>query len=146
MNITTQTLSQNREGQDELFVAGSYIELSTGIERSFAKWLNAEEYSAYLADPTKLSDIMDTAIARMDRPKTSVSMRQARLALLQSGKLAAVNAALAALPGEAGETARIEWEYATEVDPDWPLVHQLASALTLTDDDLNALFALARTL
>ena len=146
MHITTQTLAKNREGQDELFVSGSYLEVNTGIERHFAKWLDAGEYSAYLANPDRLPEIMDTAIARMDRPKTSVSMRQARLALLQSGKLAAVNAALAALPGEAGETARIEWEYATEVDPDWPLVHQLASALTLTDDDLNALFALARTL
>ena len=146
MKITTQTLSKNREGQDELFVAGSYIELSTGIERSFAKWLDSGEFSAYLADPTKLSDIMDAAIAHTERPKTSVSMRQARLALLQSGKLAAVNAALAALPGEAGETARIEWEYATEVDPDWPLVQQLTSALGLTEEEKTALFSLARTL
>ena len=146
MHITTQTLAKNREGQDELFVSGSYLEVNTGIERHFAKWLDAGEYSAYLANPDRLPEIMDTAIARMDRPKTSVSMRQARLALLQSGKLAAVNAALAALPGEAGETARIEWEYATEVEPDWPLVQQLTSALGLTEEEKTALFSLARTL
>ena len=146
MHITTQTLAKNREGQDELFVSGSYLEVNTGIERHFAKWLDAGEYSAYLANPDHLPEIMDTAIARMDRPKTSVSMRQARLALLQSGLLPQVNAALDGLPGNQGATARIEWEYTTEVEPDWPLVQQLTSALGLTEAEKTALFSLARTL
>lgn len=89
---------------------------------------------------------MTAAIAKQTQPKTAVSMRQCRLALLQSGLLTTVNAALAALPGEVGENARIEWEYATEVERDWPLVLQLATALGLSESQIDDLFTLARSL
>ena len=71
-----------------------------------------------------------------------ITMRQARLALLQAGKLKAVNAAIS----QAGEAAQIEWEFATEVHRDWPLVAALQSGLGLTDADLDALFVLGETL
>ena len=71
---------------------------------------------------------------------TVVTMRQARLALLQAGKLTAVNQALAALTGVQGEAARIEWEFAATVDRGSELVTMLAAALSLSDDDLEALF------
>lgn len=73
------------------------------------------------------------------RIPTVVSMRQARLALLQSGLLSAVNAAI-----DAAETAvQIEWEYATEVQRDNALVQSLAASLNLTDAQLDGLFTLA---
>jgi hypothetical protein len=75
-----------------------------------------------------------------------VSMRQARLALLQAGKLADVGAAIAALPSPAKEAAQIEWEYAIEVKRDSQLVIQLAPALGLDDAALDALFTQAATL
>lgn len=75
-----------------------------------------------------------------------VSMRQARLALLQAGKLDDVDAAIAALPSPAKEAAQIEWEYATEVKRDSQLVTQLAPALGLDDAALNALFIAAAAL
>lgn len=71
-----------------------------------------------------------------------ITMRQARLALLQAGKLKAVNAAIS----QAGEAAQIEWEFATEVHRLWPLVAALQSGLGLTNDDLDALFTLGATL
>jgi hypothetical protein len=71
---------------------------------------------------------------------TSVTMRQARLALLQAGLLAQVDAAIASMPGVDGEAARIEWEYATEVRRDSPLVDGLAAALSLTPEQLDNLF------
>ena len=71
-----------------------------------------------------------------------ITMRQARLALLQAGKLSEVNAAIL----QAGEAAQIEWEFATEVHRAWPLVAALQSGLGLTDDDLDALFTLGATL
>ena len=71
-----------------------------------------------------------------------ITMRQARLALLQAGKLSEVNAAIS----QAGEAAQIEWEFATEVHRAWPLVAALQSGLGLTDDDLDALFKLGETL
>ncbi len=71
-----------------------------------------------------------------------VSMRQARLALLQGGLLDAVNAAIAS----ADEAVRIEWEYATEVRRDHALVQTLSVALGLTELQLDELFTLAATL
>ena len=72
-----------------------------------------------------------------------VFMRQARLALLQAGKLSAVDAAIAALPSPAKEAAQIEWEYATEVTRDSALMQQLATAIGLTEADLDSLFTTA---
>jgi len=71
-----------------------------------------------------------------------VSMRQARMALHQTGKLAAVNAAVAA----ADEETKIAWEYSTEVQRNFPLVATLAAALSLTESDLDNLFTLAASL
>lgn len=69
-----------------------------------------------------------------------VTMRQARLALLGAGKLAAVNAAINALPSPAKEAAQIEWEYSQEVNRQNGLVSQLAPLLGMTEADLDALF------
>lgn len=73
---------------------------------------------------------------------TVVSMRQARLALLQGGYLATVNAAIA----QGGQADQITWEYATEVDRSDPLVANMALALNLTETDLDNLFTLAASL
>jgi hypothetical protein len=75
-----------------------------------------------------------------------VTMRQARLALLQAGKLADVDAAILALPSPDKETAQISWEYATEVRRDSALMQQLATAIGLTEADLDSLFTQAVTL
>jgi hypothetical protein len=71
-----------------------------------------------------------------------VSMRQARLALLQSGLLSTVSAAIAA----GGEADQIEWEYATEVNRNQPLVQNMKAGLNLSDADLDNLFTLAASL
>lgn len=74
-------------------------------------------------------------------PADSVTMRQARLALLSVDKLAQVNAAIAAIPDATQRAAaEIEWEYAQTVDRDSPFVQMLGTALAL---DLDALFTLA---
>ena len=72
-----------------------------------------------------------------------VTMRQARLALLQEGKLATVNAAIAGMVGTQGDAARIEWEFSSEVKRSQPLVMALAPALSMTSGDLDSLFILA---
>lgn len=76
----------------------------------------------------------------------SVTMRQARLALLNAGLLTQVEAAIAAMPGAAGDAARIEWEYALSVERNSPLVASLAAALTLDSSQLDALFTQAAAL
>ena len=76
----------------------------------------------------------------------TVTMRQARLALLQAGHLATVNAAITAMTGAAGDAARISWEFSNEVHRADPLITQLATALSLTDVQVDDLFTLAATL
>ena len=76
----------------------------------------------------------------------AVTMRQARLALLAANMLTTVNTAIAAMPGAEGEAARIEWEYAQEVERNSPFVAQLSALLELSDSELDDLFELAATL
>lgn len=77
---------------------------------------------------------------------TSVTMRQARLALLGAGLLQTVNDAVAGMPGVEGQAARIEWEYSQEVHRNKALVQALAPVLNLTDAQLDQLFVTAATL
>lgn len=89
---------------------------------------------------------VEEAAAAVSIP-SSVSMRQARLALLGAGLLAAVDAALAAIDDEVQrQAAQIEWEYAATVERGSPLIAQLGPALGLNDEQLDALFAQAATL
>ena len=73
----------------------------------------------------------------------SVTMRQARLALLAAGLLDSVNAAIAAMPTPERSAAVIEWEYAQTVDRASAFTQQLAAGLNLTAEQLDALFTQA---
>lgn len=68
-----------------------------------------------------------------------VTMRQARLALLDDGLLDSVEAAITT----AGPAAKIEWEYAQEVQRNAGLVPAMAAALGMTDLQIDALFVTA---
>ncbi len=69
-------------------------------------------------------------------------MRQARFALLGAGMIDKIDAAIAQIGG----AAQIEWEYATEVRRDSPLVLALAGALNLGEAQIDALFTTAAQL
>lgn len=70
-------------------------------------------------------------------PGLLVTMRQARLALLAAGLLDAVEAAV----GRAERPVQIEWEYATVVERNSPLVVTIAAGLGLDAAAIDALFA-----
>ena len=72
----------------------------------------------------------------------AVSMRQARLALLNAGKLDAAGTALLSMP----RSAQIEWEYSTEVRRDSALVVGVGSTLGLTESQIDDLFIAASVL
>lgn len=80
------------------------------------------------------------------RVPDEVSMGQARLALHDMGKTAAVEAALNALPEPDRARARIEWDFRPSVRRDSPLVAQLGAALGLDTAALDSLFIHAATL
>ncbi|AXF86388.1 hypothetical protein DTO96_102142 [Ephemeroptericola cinctiostellae] len=73
-----------------------------------------------------------------------VTMRQAKLALLQAGYLDNVDAAISA--DGTPRTLKIEWEYASEVQRVWVEGSGLAEMLKLTDGQLDDLFILAASL
>jgi len=75
-------------------------------------------------------------------PPQSVTMRQARLALHQSGLLTTVDTAIA---NSTDMELKIEWEFATEVRRDWASLVSMATALGMTSSDLDNLFVLAST-
>ena len=74
---------------------------------------------------------------------SKVTMRQARLALLQAGLLDDTEALIASLEGPEGQAARIEWDYSSEVWRNKPFVVSLGSQLGLDDEQLDALFIAA---
>jgi len=74
---------------------------------------------------------------------TAISMRQARLALLSAGYLAAVDTAIAALPSPQREAAQIEWEFGSVVERQSPMVALLSGAVGLSGTDLDTLFDMA---
>ena len=72
----------------------------------------------------------------------SVSMRQARLALLAAGLLGQVEQAMQS----ASAADQIEWEYATEVRRDSPLVASMTAALGWSSEQVDNLFGAAAAL
>lgn len=81
-----------------------------------------------------------------------VSMRQARLALLQAGLLTAVETALVNLPETTPEealfkeAAKIEWEYSQTVERNNTVFQALVSSIGMSTAQTDSLFTLADSL
>ena len=65
-----------------------------------------------------------------------VTMRQARLALLSAGLLDYAEASITA----AGREARLEWEYAAEVERSNPIITLIQQQQGITDEQIDDLF------
>lgn len=110
-------------------VPQGYIAVWNGSSFTYKKI----EDKPYVTDPVPPAEVK------------SVTMRQARLALLQVGKLSEVETAIENLEEPSRTMAKIEWEYSQEVHRDKDLVKFLAPSLGLSEEDLNQLFTLAAT-
>ena len=75
-----------------------------------------------------------------------ITMRQARLALLEHGLLANVQTAINSLPEPDKTKAQIEWEYSNTLQRDNPFVSVLGAALGLSSQDIDNLFTTAKGL
>ena len=83
-------------------------------------------------------DTFDEALAFFaDQSKGSITMRQARLALLNEGLLTIVDEAIA---NSTDEVLKVEWEYATEVRRDWSSLIAMATSLGITQEQLDTMF------
>lgn len=98
-------------------------------------------WTAYQANEDRDGVELAPVVAPAPVIPQTVSMRQARLALYQVGKLAAVTAAINA----AGEEAKLTWEYSSEVNRNDGLVPAMAASLGMTEAEIDSLFILAAT-
>ena len=72
---------------------------------------------------------------------TKVTMRQARLALLQAGLLDQIEGALASIEDPIEKkTSEITWEYSIEVERTNPLVIRLTSIFGLSEEQVDNMF------
>ena len=94
-----------------------------------------------ISDTTK--DYTMTYIEEKEAVPTVITMRQARLALLGANLLTTVDDAIATGTDEA---LKIEWEYATECRRDWQSLIVMATALGVTELQLDEMFILGSTL
>lgn len=114
--------------------------------RVFAFELDGSQDNLITPDMEKIEDedlptVLQSLLKEPPIPDV-VSMSQARLALLQAGLLTSVNVAVA----QAGEAAKIKWEYSKEVRRDDPLFAVLSKELELSDSQLDELFIAASRL
>lgn len=120
-----------------------YVSLS---DPAYQTWLGANQYPSDVATEddmwTILRDRFQGGLPLVYVPSV-VTMRQARLALLQAGLLSVVEPTINSLPSPIKEMAQIEWEYSSEVRRDRTLVRMLAQALSLDSHALDQLFLTA---
>jgi hypothetical protein len=120
------------------------LELSAPVLTSKGHWQQDYTVIELYATPKQAED----AIAAANKPPVpfKVTMRQARLALLANNLLAEADASIAGLPVQIREAAKIEWEFANDVERSSPIVAAMGGALAMTAAELDALFILAATL
>ena len=93
-----------------------------------------------VADPSYTEPVIQVPVPQ------EITMRQARLALLDIGLLANVTVAINSLPEPDKTKAQIEWEYSNALQRDNPFVAVLGAALGLSSQDIDNLFTTAKGL
>ena len=123
-------------------------------------WTERDMFTEYEEEVTDDQGVMTTNVVTVQsqidayeanklatkRKSLVVTMRQARLALAQENKLQLVEDAIALIPEPDKTTISIEWEYASTVERLSPWIDTMASALGMTDVEMDSLFELAATL
>lgn len=123
------------EVDTSLGIADSYVEDGTEI-----LYVNFDTKVVEVCRGQRHKTEAELTADRKSKVPKEVTMRQARLALHESGLLDAV---VDAITNSSDEVLKIEWEYARDVSRDWERLVLLATSLGLTDEELDNLFILA---
>lgn len=111
-----------------------------------AALLAGQSAGKVIAADSKGRPVLKSAQKAVAQAPDSVTMRQARLALLAADLLPAVESAIDALTEPGRSAARIEWDYAGRVERSSQLVAMIGAAVGLDDAQLDELFMTASTL
>lgn len=120
---------------------------STELPNDGNSWslMTTEEYNAYLATHQADYDAWEDANLRPSLP--DITPRQIRQALILSGvSIAMIDEALDSLSEPTKSLARIEWEYSVAFQRNRPLVSQVGVMLGWTENQIDDLWRLARSL
>lgn len=123
--------------------------LSAAYVEGMGYTLIEEDSSSYTypVDGWIHAENLDTAIQYFaNASKSTITLRQAKLALLNAGKLQDVLDAIAVLPEPQKTAAQIEFDYANDVERDSVLLGTIAAAIGLTEAETDQLFAAAKLL
>ena len=99
------------------------------------------EVPNHVYTPNDATDLVNAYIKETMTP-TVVTMRQARLALLDIGMLDVVQGAI---EQSGDQSMKVEWEYAIEVRRDWNSLIAMTESMGMTSDELDDIFILAGT-
>jgi hypothetical protein len=110
------------------------------------QWVETDDAITQTWTVTEKTDAEKAQALTEWRNKTSVTMRQARLALIEQGLLSQVQDGIALIPEPDRSKIQTEWEYASTVDRTSPWMAVMQPALGLTDEQMDDLFRLAETL
>jgi hypothetical protein len=114
-----------------------YVELKDGIIAALYANPQPGQADEFLADDHP--DVVAFRLPVAQIPQT-VSMAQARLALIGAGLFTVIDAGLRALPEPQRTTALTAWEYAPTVSRNGALVTTLAGRFRLSEKQLDDLF------
>jgi hypothetical protein len=139
-------------GQGGYLGSVAQIEPDAGCPAGFTRTAPPEipegSFAVWAGTRWEITDVAYVPPVFVDVPTVpqQVTMRQARLALHSAGLLAGVDLAIAGMTEPAKTAAAIEWEYAQTVDRASGLVPAMATALGMTEAQIDDLFIAAAAL
>ena len=132
-----------KKEQDQL-LSGAWV---LGAYNQYHLTEETKDQYTYPVDGWIHAESLDAAIQYFaNASKSTITLRQAKLALLNAGKLQDVINAIAALPEPQKTAAQIEFDYANDVERNSVLLGTIAAAIGLTAEELDQLFDSAKVL
>lgn len=124
---------------DKMAVADVFITVKNGFEgRTGGEKVLYQD--SVIGSECKIDEYTPPPFIPVIYVPSSVTMRQARLALLQAGLLDKIDAAINSLPEPKKSAAKIEWEYSQEVQIASEMTTFIAQIVGLSGEQINQLF------
>lgn len=133
INGITYTQAQLQQGLAQVRTAHNQRTNESLTDAEWLQWAHLQNLAAWYEQGKGGEPVPPSPI-----PVRFIDMRRLRLALLQMELLDDIDAAIL----QQSRSAQIEWEFATDVRADHPLVVQLATAMSL---DIDEIFDLAES-